>query len=68
MQYLVKILKTDSGIGITTLEAASAADARAQVVASGYSVLSVAPAPLLSRLRSSGSSRFPLLLFSQELL
>jgi len=68
MQFLVKTLKADTGIGTTMLEAANAAEAEAQVKALGHAVLSVAPAPMLNRMRASGSSRFPLLLFSQELL
>lgn len=68
MKFLVKTLKPDSGVGITMLEAADAADARRQVAALGHSVLSVARAPLLSRLGAKGATRFPLLLFSQELL
>lgn len=68
MQYVVKILKADRGIGLTLLEAASPADARAQAVAQGHSVLSIAPASLLKRLSTPGQARFPLLLFNQELL
>jgi general secretion pathway protein F len=68
MKFLVKTLKPDSGVGITMLEAADAADARRQVAALGHAVLSVARAPLLSRLGAKGATRFPLLLFSQELL
>ena len=68
MQFQVKTLRADSGIGTMLLEATNEADAKAQVVASGHAVLSVSPAPLLSRLRTTSSSRFPLLLFSQELL
>jgi general secretion pathway protein F len=68
MQFLVKTLKPDSGVGITLLEAADAADARRQVAALGHAVLSVTRAPLLSRLGAKGATRFPLLLFSQELL
>ena len=68
MQFLVKTLKSDSGVGITMLEAVNAADAQAQATAMGHAVLSVARAPLLSRLRAPVATRFPLLLFSQELL
>ena len=68
MQFLVKTLKPDSGVDITLLEAADAEDAQAQIAALGHAVLSVTRAPLISRLRVSGSSRFPLRLFSQELL
>lgn len=50
------------------LEAADAADAERQAIAHGYAVLSVAQAPLISRLQTSSTARFPLLLFSQELL
>jgi len=68
MQFLVKTLKPDTGVGITTLEATDAEDARRQVAALGHAVLSVTRAPLLSRLGARGATRFPLLLFSQELL
>ena len=68
MQFLVKTLKSDSGVGVTMLEAVNAADAQAQATAMGHAVLSVARAPLLSRLRAPVATRFPLLLFSQELL
>lgn len=68
MQFQVKTLRADAGIGTMVLEAASEADAKAQVMALGHAVLSVSSAPLLSRLRTTGSPRFPLLLFSQELL
>ncbi|MBT3067996.1 type II secretion system F family protein [Rhodoferax sp. U11-2br] len=68
MQFLVKTLKADSGIGTTVVDAASRAEAVAQARALGQAVLSAAPVPLLRRLQVSGSSRFPLLLFSQELL
>lgn len=68
MKYLVKTLKADTGVGITMLEAADAADAERQAIAHGYAVLSVAQAPIISRLQTSSTARFPLLLFSQELL
>ena len=68
MKYLVKTLKADTGVGITMLEAVDAVDAERQAIAQGYAVLSVAHAPLISRLQTSSTARFPLLLFSQELL
>lgn len=68
MKYLVKTLKADTGVGITMLEAADAIDAERQAIAQGYAVLSVAHAPLIRRLQTSSTARFPLLLFSQELL
>jgi general secretion pathway protein F len=68
MQFLVKTLKPNAGVDVTVLEALDAADAQRQVALLGHSVLSVSAAPLLSRLRAPRSTRFPLLLFSQELL
>lgn len=68
MQFLVKTLRADAGVDSTVLDAVSAAEAQRQVAALGHAVLSVVPAPLLSRLRAPGAARFPLLLFSQELL
>ena len=69
MQFLIKSLQADAGVALCTLQASDAADAHAQAQALGLEVLSVAPASLLSRLQSPrGGAKFPLLLFSQELL
>jgi general secretion pathway protein F len=68
MQFRVKTLKPDAGVGLLLLDAASAADAHAQGVAQGHAVVSVAPAPWFTRLATPGTPKFPLLLFSQELL
>ena len=68
MRFIVKILQADAGIAAMVLEAADAADAGGQAAAQGHAVVSVARAPLLERLRAPSSSRFPLLLFSRELL
>lgn len=68
MKYLVKVLRADTGVGSTMLEAIDAVDAERQAVAQGHAVLSVAHAPFMSRFQSSSTVRFPLLLFSQELL
>ena len=68
MKYLVKTLQADTGVGTMAVEAASPIDAERQAKAQGHAVLSVGRAPLLSRLQSRNSNRFPLLLFSQELL
>ncbi len=69
MQFLIKSLQADAGVALCTLQASDAADAQAQAQALGLEVLSVAPASLLSRLQSpQGGVKFPLLLFSQELL
>lgn len=68
MQYRVKILQAGGAIGVVAIEAADSGAARRQAAAQGHGVLAVERAPLLARLRAAGSSRFPLLLFSQELL
>lgn len=68
MQFNVKILKPGAGVAVASLEATDPVDARRQAMALGHAVLSVDRAPLWARLRSPGSTRFPLLLFSQELL
>jgi len=64
MQYLVKALKPGFGVSVLTLEAADANEATLQAQAQGCAVLSVSRASL-GRERTA---RFPLLLFSQELL
>lgn len=68
MQYLIKTLEPHTGISTLLLEATDLADARRQAVARGHAVVSVSPAPLQMRLGKQRSVRFPLLLFSQELL
>jgi general secretion pathway protein F len=64
MRFEVKALKPAQGVTALQLEAASEFDARAQAVAQGYAVLGV---------KARGASwlqreRFPLLMFSQELI
>ncbi len=68
MKYQVKTLRADTGVDIIVLDATDAEDAERQVAAQSHAVLSVTHAPLSSRLWTSGKTRFPLLLFSQELL
>jgi len=69
MKYLVKTLKADAGVEITQLEAATAQEARAQMTALGHVVVSVSSAQWFGQLLDIGSkSKFPVLLFSQELL
>jgi general secretion pathway protein F len=68
MQFLVKTLRPDSGVDISYVDAPSRAEAHKQLVALGRSVVSVQPSSVLSRLRKPTASRFPILLFSQELL
>lgn len=67
MDYEVKALRRSGGIAALTLEAADESDAVLQAERQGYAVLSVRPRrafgwPHVSR------ARFPLALFSQELL
>lgn len=68
MRYRVKTLNGDAGVEIATLEAADADDAARQAAAQGRAVLSVARAPFGAVHGSARAVRFPLLLFSQELL
>jgi general secretion pathway protein F len=66
MRYRVKAMKAGEGVVSLALEAASPAEARARATGQGYAVLSVRGAgglPLPGR-----RAKFPLLLFSQELL
>lgn len=65
MQFKVKALKPGAGVSVLAIDAADAADAGRQASTQGYAVLSV--------VREGGArrvvrSRFPLLLFNQELL
>jgi general secretion pathway protein F len=68
MQFVVKILKPDSGVGLTLLDAVDAAEAAQLATARGLAVLSVGRPSLMTRLRAPRGSPFPLLLFSRELL
>jgi general secretion pathway protein F len=68
MRYLVKTLNADGGIGVLALVANDAADAERQAVARGGAVISVARDSYVSFGRGSRATRFPLPLFSQELL
>ncbi len=62
MRYRVKVVQGGQGVSTLTLDADSAGDAALQANARGYQVLGV------SRVGFGGRrSRFPLLLFSQEL-
>ena len=64
MQYEVKAVKPAFGVTALVLEAASEGDARAMAAAQGFAVLDV-------RARSASlfkRQRFPLLMFSQELI
>lgn len=68
MRFLVKTLNPDGGIGVLALDANDAADASRQAVAQGRAVIAVTRGAAMSFGRAGASTRFPLLLFSQELL
>jgi len=68
MQFQVKVLRADTGIATMLLDAVDAGDATRQAAAAGHAVLAVSRAPLGARTPGSSAGRFPLVLFSQELL
>lgn len=67
MRFEIRALGTDRRVNLT-LEAADAADAAEQVRLQGLSVLDVRPAGTLGFLTWRRRARFPLVLFSRELL
>lgn len=68
MRYEVKALRGEDELAALRLEAADAADAAVQVQGQGYTVIAVRPKTALPVWRKAGTGRFPLVLFSQELL
>jgi general secretion pathway protein F len=69
MRYYVKAVKSGvAGVVSLLLDARDAHDANEQAQAQGYVVVGVRPARALQLPRSFGSARFPLVLFTQELL
>jgi general secretion pathway protein F len=68
MRFDIKAVRDDVGVAALTFDAANEADARRQAKAQGYDVLAVKSRQLSLRRGTSGSPRFPLALFSQELL
>jgi general secretion pathway protein F len=69
MRYQVKAVKSGVGEVVSLLlEARDARDANEQAQAQGYMVVGVRPARALSLPQSFGTPRFPLVLFTQELL
>jgi general secretion pathway protein F len=66
MRFSLKAMRAGEGLTALSFEAANELDATRQAEAQGYSVLAVATRSGGSFSRSSG--RFPLVLFSQELL
>jgi general secretion pathway protein F len=69
MRYQVKAVKSGAGaVVVLLLDARDDRDANEQARAQGYMVLAVRPARALSLPQAFGSARFPLVLFTQELL
>lgn len=67
MQYEIKALRGNEGLMVLSLEAADANDAELQAKAQGYTVLATRAKQHLPLLRRR-QARFPLVLFSQELV
>lgn len=68
MRYEVKVFRETDGVMALALDAASADDAQAQARQLGYAVLTVRQSRALPQLFSRRRERFPLALFSQQLL
>ena len=66
MQFEVKALRSGEGVCLLNIAALNENDAAEQVRSQGYAVLSIKADGALARLK--GRSKFPLVLFSQELL
>jgi general secretion pathway protein F len=68
MRYRIKAIKAGAGVVSLALDARDEADARAQAAGQGYSVVAVSGATGLRLPALQRRVRFPLLLFTQELL
>jgi general secretion pathway protein F len=68
MRYQIKAVKNGGAVVSLSLDARDDRDANEQAQSQGYLVLSVRPARALGLPQSFGSARFPLVLFTQELL
>jgi general secretion pathway protein F len=68
MRYQIKAVKNGGAVVSLSLDARDDRDANEQAQSQGYLVLSVRPARALGLPQSFGSGRFPLVLFTQELL
>ncbi len=68
MQYEVKVLRGNEGITSLLLEAMDANEAEAQAKAQGYSVIATRSKQHWSPLGLGRKNKFPLVLFSQELV
>ena len=67
MHFEIKALRADAVVALV-LEAADAGDAKAQALARGYTVLAVKAKQSWQEWTPKRRARFPLILFSQELL
>lgn len=68
MEYEVKVLRGNEGLSSLLLEAMDAHDAEAQAKAQGYSIIASYAKQVWSPLNLSRKTKFPLVLFSQELV
>ncbi len=68
MRFRIKAMKAGEGVVSLAFDARDERDAQAQAVGQGYAVLSVQGASQFSLAGLGRRARFPLLLFSQELL
>lgn len=68
MRYEIKALRTPYDVVALTLDALDESDAKAQAAAQGYTVLAIRVKHSLRAWMGPRRSRFPLLLFTQELL
>lgn len=68
MEYEVKVLRGNEGLSSLLLEAMNAHDAEAQAKAQGYSIIASHAKQVWSPLNLSRKTKFPLVLFSQELV
>ena len=68
MQYELKVLRGNEGITSLLLEAGDVNDAESQAKAQGYSVIATKAKQQWSYLNLARKTKFPLVMFSQELV
>lgn len=68
MRYEVKALRGREGLSAFALDAVDASDATAQALLQGYTVVTIKPKPSWRVWHKPHKTKFPLVLFSQELL
>lgn len=68
MRFEVKAMRGNEGLAVLMLDAIDAADANAQAVAQNYTVIAIRAKQSIVLLKKSSNYKFPLVLFSQELL